>query len=92
MLGNVANGSLNSAEKSGFYIRSDYPEERAIAGGSTVTRERADNLFGASAGLDYTITDWLAAYTQYEFSLRESNFNAFEYTNNRVGAGVKVTF
>ena len=75
---------------SGCYIRSDYPRESEIM--EQGLRKRSDNIYGASARLEYKFRYWLSAYTGYDFKIRDSNIRRFEYEDNIVYAGSKISF
>ncbi len=49
----------------------------------TQTAKRTDTLFGAGAGLTYTFTRWLSVRANYHFDRRNSNFNTFDFNDNR---------
>lgn len=67
----------------------DYPEESTVG---AVTKERFDTFFDLGVGLRYQIRRWLAVEASYAYLVRDSNFEDFDYTNNRVKATVSLTF
>lgn len=74
-----------------LYIRSDYPHETPDMVNMGY-KKRADNLFGASAKINYDFRSWLSAYAEYGFRYRESNMRNYEYRNNRISGGVRLNF
>lgn len=67
----------------------DYPEKSTVG---DVTKERFDWFFDLGVGLRYHIRRWLAVEASYAYLVRNSNFDDFDYTNNRVRATVSLTF
>jgi uncharacterized protein (PEP-CTERM system associated) len=63
------------------YQNNDYPI--ATTEGA-ITQERDDDFYGVDAGVDYAIRDWLTTGVDYYYIERESNFDIFDFTDNRV--------
>jgi hypothetical protein len=59
----------------------NYREDATIDG---ETKQRLDVLYGAGIGVRYQIQRWLRVDANYDFSARDSNFDVFDYTDNRV--------
>jgi uncharacterized protein (PEP-CTERM system associated) len=53
---------------------------------------RADNIYRARVGLDYTFYKTLAATVTYNFQKRDSDVSLFEFTENVFTVGVTGTF
>ncbi|MDD5422522.1 MAG: outer membrane beta-barrel protein [Candidatus Omnitrophota bacterium] len=79
----VARGSV-------FYVRSDYPQETVTSTGEI--KKRTDNLLGFNVRATYDIKSWLAAYVEYQYKFKVSNFRDIEYGNSRVSGGAKLSF
>jgi hypothetical protein len=67
----------------------EYPDEITVG---TKTGERSDTFLEAGASLRYQIRTWLAVEAGYQFLLLDSNFNEFDYRDNRVKASVILTY
>lgn len=67
----------------------EYPETVTVG---TKTNERTDTFFEAGVSLKYQIRRWLGVELSYSFLLRDSNFDEFDYTDNRVKASVILTY
>lgn len=69
-----------------FELGVDYTQDE-YKGGNTVagdSRQRDDQTYLVTAGLNYAPRGWLSFGLEYGHERRESNFNEYEYTNNRV--------
>lgn len=64
----------------------DYTQDEYTGGSAVVgdPRQRDDQTHSVSAGLNYAPRGWLSFGLEYGYERRESNFDEFEYTNNRV--------
>jgi hypothetical protein len=67
----------------------DYPENVTIG---VQSAERSDTFFEAGASLRYQMRRWLAFELGYDFLLLDSNFNEFDYRDNRVKASVLFSY
>jgi hypothetical protein len=67
----------------------DYPDPATVGG---QTAEREDTFYAVGAGLRYQIRTWLAVEAGYQRLVRDSNFNAFDYTDNRVKGSIILTY
>ncbi len=67
----------------------DYPEDAALGAGSA---DRSDVFIEAGAALKYQMRRWLAFELAYNFLKLDSNFNEFDYTDNRVKASVIFSY
>ena len=56
----------------------------------TQTAKRDDTLFAAGAGLTYTFTRWLKVRADYHFDRRNSNFNTFDFNDNRARISIDL--
>ena len=56
----------------------------------TQTAKRNDTLFGAGAGLTYTFTRWLSVRANYQYDRRNSNFNTFDFNDNRARISIDL--
>ena len=56
------------------------------------TKYRVDTLLGTSVGLDYAIQPWLRTGIEYSFKQRTSNFNQFNYDDNKISGRITVQF
>jgi hypothetical protein len=63
------------------YQNNEYDQSTVIDG---VSDERSDDIFGISVGLLYPVRDWLTTGVEYGYANRDSNFEDFEYKDNRV--------
>lgn len=63
------------------YYRDSYTERAAVG---TRSGFRRDNHFSLETGLRYTPNEWLELELAYEFFHRNSNFQTFDYNDNRV--------
>jgi hypothetical protein len=68
---------------------SDYPESTTIAGEE---RRRDDQFWQAGVYLQYKIQDWLWTGVRYNFRKRNSNYDRFDYENNRIVFDITATF
>ena len=50
----------------------------------SITQEREDDIFQIDVGIDYAIQDWLLTGVEYSYRDRDSNFEDFDYGDNRV--------
>lgn len=73
----------------GLFGTNDYPDVATVG---TTTAKRQDDFAEAGIGLTYQMRRWLAFTLDYYFLWRDSNFNDFDYTNNRVAATVRLTY
>lgn len=71
------------------YIHNGY--NRATTEGG-VTQKRADDLWQPKVGLKYHIKQWLSADLSYSYAKKESNFDIFNYVDNRIMGGVNAQF
>jgi hypothetical protein len=67
----------------------EYPEDVTVG---TKSAERTDTFFEAGASLRYQMRRWLAFELGYNFLLLDSNFNEFDYRDNRVKASVLLSY
>jgi polysaccharide biosynthesis protein VpsM len=65
----------------------DYPVTATVG---TQTGKRNDTLIGAGAGLTYTFTRWLKVRAEYHFDQRNSNFNIFDFNDNRARISIDL--
>ena len=68
-----------------------YNTKQPTANGVT-TKYRVDTLVGASVGVDYAIQPWLRTGIDYTFKQRTSNFNQFNYDDNKISGRITVQF
>ena len=61
------------------YIHDHYKGDLTYDG---LTQERKDSYYIGTAGLFYRFREWIGAGIGYTWTKRDSNFPAFEYTNN----------
>jgi hypothetical protein len=69
----------------------EYGIWRPAATGASFLRRKED-FMSAGFGFSYRTTKRLAFDFQYEFRMRNSNFDPFDYENNRVSFGVRASF
>jgi hypothetical protein len=67
----------------------EYPDPVTIA---TRTDDRTDAFYEIGAGLRYQIRRWIAVEIGYERLVRDSNFDDFDYTANRVKGSILLTY
>ena len=67
----------------------DYPLKNTIDG---KTDWRQDTFFVAGAGITYTIQPWLLVGLDWLRTSRSSNFNSFDFVDDRVSGRVSVQF
>jgi hypothetical protein len=70
----------------------DYPDKSSDVTAAGRFHRRSDWLMGAGFGADYQIQRWLAVGGDYSLSLRESNFDTFDYTDHVLGVKVTLSF
>jgi hypothetical protein len=58
----------------------------------TKTGERTDTFFDAGVSLKYQIRRWLGVELSYSLLILDSNFDEFDYTDNRVKASVILSY
>ncbi len=63
------------------YQRDKYRGELTLGG---ETKERKDDIYGASIAFAYEFKEWLKAEAGYIYTKRDSNFSDFDFTNNTV--------
>jgi hypothetical protein len=69
----------------------EYPDP-TVDPSSGQLKDRSDNFYEVAVGVQYQIRRWLAVALDYQFLERTSNFDDFEYTQNRVWATVKLQY
>ncbi len=62
----------------------------AVNPSNGMLEKRLDYLYGAGIGIRYQLLKWLRLEANYQFERRDSNFNEFDYNDNRVS--FTVTF
>jgi hypothetical protein len=67
----------------------DYPEDVTVG---TQTGEREDVFIEAGVALKYQMRRWVAFEIAYGFLKLDSNFNEFDYTDNRVKVSVLFSY
>lgn len=67
----------------------EYPEDVTVG---TQTAKRTDTFIEAGVSLKYQIRRWMAVELGYFFLYLNSNFDEFDYTDNRVKASVILTY
>ena len=67
----------------------DYPEGSTIG---SETLKRTDHFLQTGVGLRYKIREWAWAGIAYNFRGRDSNFNSFDYDNNRFIADLSLAY
>jgi hypothetical protein len=68
-----------------------YNTKQPTANGVT-TKYRLDTFLGTSLGLDYAVRPWLRTGVEYSFKQRTSNFNQFNYDDNKISGRITVQF
>ena len=68
-----------------------YNTKQPTANGVT-TKYRLDTFVGTSLGLDYAVRPWLRTGVEYSFKQRTSNFNQFNYDDNKISGRITVQF
>ncbi|MBI1870471.1 MAG: outer membrane beta-barrel protein [Chlamydiae bacterium] len=63
------------------YQTNDYDETVTV---DSVTGARNDDLYGVKAGVTYPFREWLTTGVEYNYYDRSSNFDDFDYNDNRV--------
>ena len=56
------------------------------------TKYRLDTVLGTAVGIDYAIQPWLRTGIDYTFKQRTSNFNQFNYDDNKISGRITVQF
>ena len=69
--------------------KSDYPNKQTLNG---QTDWRSDIFFAYGAGLDYEIQPWLSVGGEYAHTGRLSNFNAFDFQDDKFTAKISLQF
>ena len=67
----------------------EYPEDVLLGADSA---DRTDTFFEAGISLKYQMRRWLAFELGYNYLVNNSNFNEFDYTDNRVKASVLFSY
>ena len=67
----------------------DYPVKETVDGR---TKFRNDTFYGFGAGVEYAIQRWLVVGVEYNHRARRSNFNAFDFIDDRVVGRVTLQF
>jgi hypothetical protein len=67
----------------------DYPTKATVDG---ETRFREDWLFGWGAGIDYEIQKWLRVGAEYSHTRRHSNFDSFNFKDDKITARATLQF
>ena len=67
----------------------EYPEDVLLGAGSA---DRTDTFFEAGISLKYQMRRWLAFELGYNYLVNNSNFDEFDYTDNRVKASVLFSY
>lgn len=55
-------------------------------------KKRDDDLYKVRPSVDYNFNNWLSAGVWYQYKLRASDSQAYEYANNKAGVFVKAIF
>lgn len=66
-----------------------YPTKVEVEG---QTKFRSDNLWGWGAGVDYTIQPWLRVGVEYSHTRRTSNFNQFNFADDKFSGRITLQF
>lgn len=74
-----------------YYINNDYLN-RTIDPGTGTSVRRDDNLVGAGVGLSRSLTRWLRARLDYNYTNRASNFFGYGYNEHRFMFGLQTSF
>jgi hypothetical protein len=67
----------------------NYPDETTVG---TETAKRSDVFFEVGASLRYQMRRWLAFELGYNYLSLDSNFNEFDYQDNRIRASVLLSY
>jgi hypothetical protein len=67
----------------------DYPSKQTL---DSQTDWRSDGFFIGAIGFEYQIQPWLSVGGEYMHSFRQSNFDAFDYRDNKVVGKVTLQF
>jgi hypothetical protein len=67
----------------------EYPSKQTIG---DVTDWRSDTFFAAGATVEYQIQPWLLVGVEYTHTFRRSNFDTFDYQDDKVVAKVTLQF
>lgn len=65
----------------------DYPEPTTVG-----AQERVDRFYAAGLGIRYQFRPWLGLEVGYQIQVRNSNIADFDFTENRVRAGMTLTY
>jgi hypothetical protein len=66
-----------------------YPTKQAVDG---LTTWRQDNFFGAGMTAEYQIQPWLLVGAEYAHTFRRSNFDSFDFSDDRITGKVILQF
>lgn len=69
----------------------DYPSKERVAA-ERFFKARNDTLLGWGGGLEYEIAKWLLVGGEYSHSRRDSNFETFDYRNDKFSAKITLQF
>lgn len=78
-----------SAGAFGVYQLHNYPSETTENG---ATKKRVDNLANLGASIRYDMRKWVSFEARYEYRLKASNFDIFDYKDNLVTVRGTVGF
>lgn len=68
----------------------DYPTKESVGGSSA--KFRNDDLLGWGAGVVYDIQKWLRVGLEYSHTRRDSNFDTFDFADDKVAGTVTLQF
>jgi len=71
------------------YYRDSYTERASVSRRSGFRR---DNHFSVETGIRYEPTEWLEVELAYAFFHRNSNFNTFDYSDNRIYLATNLAY
>jgi hypothetical protein len=75
-----------------LYGVADYPDATPDPSDGNRLKDRSDDFVQAGVGVQYQIRRWVSVGLDYAYGYRGSNFDDFDYTNNRVWATVKLAY
>ncbi len=73
----------------GYYALNKYPDETTE---SALTDKREDKIWDGSIGLRFELKEWVNLETNYKYTKRDSQFDTFDYKDNKFTTKVNFLF
>lgn len=73
-------------------VLNEYPRKEVTLREPFAFRHRNDTILGWGTGVDYDIQKWLSIGAEYSHTRRDSNFDEFNYKDDKITAKVTLQF